>query len=139
MAFTGADYVILVSAAAAGVIGLFLGFSGALAFLAGTAAGGLAGHLAWRLTADFITETWAQVLATLIVSLLMFGLVRWTVKKSVNGLLRQPADAVFGFLAFSLVGILFSGFAVWSVNFFELSKVDSVLVNGVVEFAGPAR
>ena len=47
MDFLPADYVILGAAAVAAVLGLLGGFSGALAFLAGTVGAAVTGRLVW--------------------------------------------------------------------------------------------
>lgn len=131
-----ADYVILAVSAAAGVAGLFVGFSGATAFLAATMASSLAGRLAWMRLADRFATNWTRGLTVFVIALLVFGLVRWLVRKVVNGLLRQPADSLFGFLVASVTGLALATVAVYTVNYLQLAEVGSVLVSEVSDWAG---
>jgi len=103
-AFFTADYVIGIVTLAAAILGLFGGFSGALAFCAGLIAAVLAGKLGHSFIAAFFSAEWAVIVATLVVSLLAFGLARLLVKRVVKGLLAQPADAIFGGLVAALTG-----------------------------------
>ncbi len=101
-----ADYVLVGIAAVMAIIGLFRGFSGTIAFFAGVAALAISAALGWKYSAEFVDATWARALATLVVALLAFGVVRMIVRKLVNGLLAQPSDALFGFLLGALFGAL---------------------------------
>ena len=136
MEWCTADYVILSVAAAAAVAGLFIGFSGAVAFLLATAASSAAGTFAWRFSAGCLASGWSRGLATVVAALLTFGLVRWTAKKIVNGLLRQPADAIFGALTASLTGALLAALGVYLVNFAQLAEVDSAIVREATGLVG---
>ena len=98
MALTGADYAVLAVTLGGAVIGLFIGFSGALAFLCGTAAAAAAGTFAFPLLAAEIANVWARGAVVGLGGLLVFGLVRLIVKKLVHGLVAQPGDAIFGSL-----------------------------------------
>lgn len=97
-----ADYVLAGLMIVLAVMGLFRGLSGTLGFLAAVLAGLVAATFGWSLSADWFEPVWQRVLAVLVATLLVFGIVRMLVKRMVNGLLAQPADAVFGFL----VGVL---------------------------------
>ena len=55
---------------------------------------------------------------TLVAALVAFGLVRLIVKKMVNGLLAQPADALFGFAIGLAMGLLL--LAGWAYSGFHL-------------------
>ena len=134
MNWSFADYVILSTSAVAGVAGLFIGFSGALAFLSATVVSALVGKLAWAFSADFFATNWTRGLVTVIVTLLAFGLVRWAVKRVVNGLLKQPADSIFGLLIAAITGILVSAIAVYLLNFFGLADIRSVFVSEAMNF-----
>lgn len=101
-----ADYVLVGIAAVMAITGLFRGFSGTIAFFAGVAALAISAALGWKYSAEFVDATWARALATLVVALLAFGVVRMIVRKLVNGLLAQPSDALFGFLLGALFGAL---------------------------------
>lgn len=101
-----ADYVLVGIAAVMAITGLFRGFSGTIAFFAGVAALAISAALGWKYSAEFVDATWGRALATLVVALLVFGVVRMIVRKLVNGLLAQPSDALFGFLLGALFGAL---------------------------------
>ena len=77
---------------------IFIGFSGALAFLCGAAASAAAGTFAFPLLATEIANVWARGAVVGLGGLLVFGLVRLIVKKLVHGLVAQPGDAIFGSL-----------------------------------------
>lgn len=94
-----ADYVLAALVTVLSVTGLFRGFSGTLAFVLAAVAAGAAGALVWSSSEDFLTEIWMRYAVVLVSSLLAFGIVRVIVRKLVNGLLAQPGDAIFGFLA----------------------------------------
>lgn len=99
-----ADYVIGVVTLSAAILGLFGGFSGALAFCAGLVAAAVGGKCAYAFLASFFAARWSLALAALVVALLAFGLARLLVKHLVKGLLAQPADAIFGGLVAALTG-----------------------------------
>lgn len=98
MELTGADYAVLAVTLGGAVIGLFIGFSGALAFLCGAAASAAAGTFAFPLLAVEIANVWARGAIVGVGGLLVFGFVRYVVKKLVHGLIAQPGDAIFGSL-----------------------------------------
>ncbi len=124
-----ADLVVLVFALVLAVLGLFGGFSGALAFLAALVGSALGGRLAWLVAAPRFEAAWARGLVVLVASLLIFGLVRWCVKKVVNGLLHQPADAIFGFLVSGATGFALGILAIFAANHSELVEIHSVLAD----------
>jgi len=129
-----ADYVLLSVAAIAGIIGLFMGFSGALAFLAAAVVSALAGRFGWAIVGEYFTTTWSCALATIILVLLVFGLVRWLVRKVVGGLLRQPADAIFGFLTAAVTGFGLGLIAIYLLKFFQLAEIQSTFVTEAMGF-----
>ena len=98
MQLATADYVILGATLVGAIFGLFGGFSGALAFLAGVGAASAAVRFGWDALASRIATPWLLALAALGVALVAFGIARLIVKKTVNKLLAQPADAIFGAL-----------------------------------------
>ena len=114
------------------VMGLFRGFSGSLAFVAATAAAVVAGFAGWPLSERWLTAAWARGAATLVAVLLVFGFVRLVIKKTVNRLLSQPSDAIFGMLVGLALGVLL--LAVWAYSgfFVEYSSIAS----RAAEFAG---
>lgn len=104
-----ADYVLGGFAIAMAVLGLFRGLSGTLAFFAAAAAASVGGSACWAASASVTQVVWQRGALTLVGGLLVFGAVRIVCKKLVNGLLAQPADALFGLvlgLAFGLLPIV---------------------------------
>lgn len=113
MALTGADYVVLAVTLGGAVIGLFIGFSGALAFLCGTAAAAAAGTFAFPMLASEIANVWVRGAAVGLGGLIVFGLVRLIVKKLVHGLVAQPGDAIFGSLTAAVSSFAVASSVVW--------------------------
>jgi len=133
-AFLTADYVIGIVTLAAAILGLFGGFSGALAFCAGLVAAAVGGKFAHAMLISFFSAQWAAVLATLVAALLAFGIARLLVKRVVKGLLAQPADAIFGSLVAAVTGAALSVFAVFAVNHLLDAGIASVVGERVFEF-----
>ncbi len=88
------------------VMGLFRGLSGTLAFLAAVLSAGAVAVFGWPFSARWLAAPWARGAATLVATLVAFGLVRLIVKKLVNVLLAQPSDSIFGFFVGILTGLL---------------------------------
>ena len=101
------DYVVLVLAAGGVVTGLFIGLSGALAFVSGCLAASFAATFGWRFSESFLSSGLARGLAVALASLVAFWAVRALVRKTVKVALAQPGDSIFGAVAAG-----FSGFAV---------------------------
>lgn len=99
MTLQPADYAFTGLVIVLAVTGLFRGLSGTLAFMVASAAAALSGAAGWHLSARWLESGWSRAGATLVAVLLVFGIVRFAIKKTVNGLLAQPSDAVFGMLA----------------------------------------
>lgn len=116
MNLTTPDYAVLALTLGGAVIGLFIGFSGALAFLCGSVAAAAAGSFAFPLLADEVANPWARGLAVGVGMLLVFGVVRYLVRKFVHGLVAQPGDAIFGSLVSALTGAACSLGVVWLVG-----------------------
>ena len=110
------DYAVLAVATGAAVVGLFVGFSGALAFLSGLFSSVLFGFWAWPASAGFISSPWTRGLAVGVASLLVFGLVRWLVKRFVHGLVAQPGDALLGMILSALTGLAVTLGVVWCLG-----------------------
>ena len=91
-----ADYILCGATIVAAVTGLFRGFSGTIAFALASAAAAVTGSLGWTRSAELTDVLWQRGAGVLVVSLLVFGIVRLVVKKLVNGLLAQPSDAILG-------------------------------------------
>lgn len=138
-ALATADIVILAGTAVFALFGLFWGFSGALAFLAGSVMGALGGRLAWTAAMEYGQTGWSRALVALVAAILVFGIVRWAVKKIVGGLLRQPADAVFGFLVSGVTGLFLALAAVYAVNLTGFFDVQSRLVTYAAGFVEAQR
>lgn len=136
MDFLFPDYVILSIAVGSAVLGLFIGFSGTLAFLAGLVAAGIAAKAGWAVSAGCLDAQWARGLATLVVTLLSFGVARIIVRKCVHRLLAQPADAIFGSLVAFISGVSISLAIAWLLTYFGILTFDSRLLEGVVSLVG---
>ena len=104
--FATIDLVLMGGAALLVGIGLFRGFSGELASLAGIVAAVVAGyvlygfvHVAVRgcgLNKGDTTELVVTGVVDFILGLITFGLVRWVVNKFVSFLVPQPTNAILG-------------------------------------------
>lgn len=107
------DWALGAVALSLAVMGLFRGFSGSLAFVAAGACATTAAMFCWGYLTRWDMQMWVRGAIALTISLLVFGCVRAVVKKVVNGLLAQPADAIFGFI----VGLVVSavGVMVWAM------------------------
>lgn len=131
------DYVILAVAAGGAVAGLFIGFSGSLAFLAGSVSAAVAARFGWAFSAGFIESPWARAAAVAVGAILAFGIVRWLVRKFVHGLVAQPGDALLGAAAFGAVCLGLSLAAVHLLVHFGFIGEDSglSLFRGIVSNA----
>lgn len=118
MELTVPDYCIIAFTACGAVVGLFIGFSGALAFLAGLLASAVSGHLAWPVLQELLPNAMARGIAVLAGSLLVFGIVRWTIAKCVHGLIAQPGDSLLGALLAAATGLALSLCAIWLLRTF---------------------
>ena len=121
-----AEYVILAATLGAAVIGLFIGFSGSLAFLAGSLAAGTVARFGWTMAVAVIPNVWARGIAVTVAALLAFGIVRWIVKKTVYGFVAQPGDAIFGALVAGAVGFCISAGSILILAAFGLIDNASV-------------
>ena len=93
-----ADYAICAAMLVSAVFGAFRGLSGFVAFAAATAVTILVASFGWPYSASLTCVAWQRAVGVGLVSLLVFGIVRAVSRKFVNGMLSQPADAIFGFL-----------------------------------------
>ena len=112
--FLPADYVLCGITVVMAVLGLFRGFSGTLGFVLGAVAAVFAASFGWVYSESLTDVAWQRGVGVLVVTLLVFGIVRLIVKKLVNGLLAQPSDALFGFLTGAALGVLM--LAVWAYS-----------------------
>ena len=138
MTLTPPDYAIICSALAVAIIGAFGGFSGSLAFLLASVAGGAVGKFGWGFSAHHLNSEWSRAVAVLAASLTVFGLVRWAVRKMVAGLLAQPADAIFGFLTGAVTGFALAAAAVYVLGPDNLALITakSELLGYILELKG---
>ncbi len=138
MDLTVLDYAILAVSAAGLVVGLFIGVSGALAFLAGVVTSALAGYFAWAPLAQAIHSRPLAILALIVGALLVFGLVRFLVKKFVHGLVAQPGDAILGSLLAALAAFLVALAAAGALAAFfpEAESLRSVLLDKMLALIG---
>ncbi|MBP5791279.1 MAG: CvpA family protein [Kiritimatiellae bacterium] len=107
-----ADYALGAFTAAMAVMGLFRGLSGALAFVSATVSAGAVATFGWDISARWLSEPWSRGAATLVASILAFGIVRAIVKKLAGNILSQPSDSIFGFAVGLAAGVLLA--AIWA-------------------------
>ena len=125
-----ADWLLIIFAASVAVTGLFRGFSGTVAFIAAFCASAVSGTVAWNCGYD--GAVWIRSLIVLVVSLLVFGLVRVIVRKCVNGLLAQPADSLLGFLSGVAVALMVA--VAWAYSGFYTDY--SLIVSEISSYVG---
>ena len=130
MTLLPADYALVALVGLLGLLGLFRGLSGVLAFLAGSVSAAFISFCVWN--ASFLAEyePWKRGIAVLLSGLLGFGLVRQLVKFSINKLVSQPSDAIFG----CVLGILTGGLVIVGWALTGLGLEYSNLVNLIVPY-----
>lgn len=136
MVLTPTDYAVLTIAAGGAAIGLFLGLSGAAAFLAGTAVSVCCAIFGWSLLGEYVTTPWMRVLAMVIGVLLAFGLARFLVRRFIHVMIAQPGDAIFGALTLGAVGAAAALGAVWLGRYLQILPYPSALLDGVLGYVG---
>ncbi len=139
MNFLPADYVMLGATVIVAVFGLFGGFSGALAFLAGSIAASIAGRFAWFASVGWFDAAWARALSSLAIGLIAFGLARAIVRLIVHKILAQPGDAIFGCLVAAAAGFAISLAAAYLLILSNILVFDSALLDlilPIVEIGG---
>lgn len=127
MSLQPADYAFTGLATIMAVAGLFRGFSGTVAFVAATAASASATALGWTNSVRWFEPVWQRIAVTCAAAVVAFGVVRFAVKKSVNGLLAQPSDAFFGFLCGVLGAALLLAAWAYSGLYIEYSSLATAL------------
>lgn len=138
MALGVAEYVILAATLGAAVIGLFIGFSGSLAFLAGSIAATAVARFGWTMAIDVLPNAWTRGIAVAVAALVAFGIVRWVVRKIVHGFVAQPGDAIFGALVAGAIGFCFSAGGILllaAIGLIDEASVPSIL-SGLLHHAG---
>lgn len=133
MAFTTADGAILLAAAIGAVTGVFVGFSGMLSFLAGLAAAVSAGCAVWSQVFAVFGHPWSRLIALLVLCLLVFGIVRWTVQRFVRVLIAQPGDSILGCVAGAVSIAVIAIACVWVLN--DMQPVDADFSSRLLEVA----
>ena len=136
LGFTIQDYVVLTITLVSTILGLFIGFSGAVAFFCGLASAAVAAKMGWAFSADYFSADWSRALVTLVITLLAFGLVRVIIRKFVHVLLAQPADAIFGAIAALISGASVSLAFLWILTYFGILPSDSILLTEVMSLVG---
>jgi hypothetical protein len=127
------DYVILALAAGGALTGLFIGFSGALAFLAGSVGAMFAARIGWPLSASYLESGLARGVAVALGSLFVFWVVRAIVRRMVKCALAQPGDAIFGAAAAAVSGFAVGLGVIWLAQFLGIPGAEgSVLLAEVV-------
>lgn len=136
MELTIPDYAILSMTAGGALVGLFVGFSGAIAFLSGFVASVFVGRVSWVWAAAWVASPGMRSLVSALAALLAFGLVRLVVRKCVHGLVAQPGDALFGLFFAALAGGVVSLGVVWGLGLLlpEHPQLSSVLLERVLAF-----
>ncbi len=114
-------------------LGFFRGLSGALGFLAGTAAAAAAAYFGWMGLLTRIANPWARGLAAFAVALVAFGIVRMAVKAIAGKLLDTPADRIFGVV---LALACAAGLA-WAASHDPVARKHSLIAREVHSHAGP--
>ena len=131
------DYVILAMAAGGAVTGIFIGISGALAFLAGTAVSAGAARLGWPITAEYLESGIARAAATTLLSLVAFWIARTLVRRTVKVAVEQPGDAILGALAAALSGFALGLALIWLGQFLGIPGTEeSAFLQLLVEYVG---
>lgn len=122
-----ADYILCGLGIVLALTGLFRGFSGTLAFLVALAAASAVGSFGWSWSEQLTSVAWQRAAGTLVATILAFGIVRMVVKKTVNGLLAQPTDALLGLALGVLTGALIASAWAYSGYHVEWSAIASAL------------
>ena len=139
------DYVAMAATSCAFMAGLVIGFSGALAFLAGLVSAAVFCLFAWpplsELLAEFIPNAIGRGAVAFAISILVFGIVRWIVAKCVHGLVAQPGDSLLGALFSAVAGFVVSLGVIWALeSFFPGDPTfDSELLEKVLSYASAKR
>ena len=136
MGLGSSDYVIISMSVASAVLGMFGGFSGALAFLAGVGAAVAALRFGWGFLESNIETPWVLALTALICAIIVFGVARLLVKRFVKNMLAEPADAIFGALTAAVAGFATAIAAAYAFERLLGVSVDSALMKEVVGFVG---
>ena len=131
------DYVVIACASGGAVFGLFLGFSGALAFLAGSVAAVAAARLGWPLSEGFFSSGFMRGLSVALGTMLVFGIVRVLVRRTVKTAIAQPGDALFGALVAGVSGLAVGLGLVWLAQALGLPGAEgSVFLSEVLSHVG---
>lgn len=132
------DYIILTMTLCGVIVGLFIGLSGAVAFLVGSVAAGFAGRLGWPLSAHLFEAGWSRMLAVIVFTLVVFWIVRLLVRKTVHGAVAQPGDSIFGALVAGFSAFAVALAALWGLAHLGLADfaAQSVIFGKVFSSVG---
>ena len=129
MTLAPADFAILLVAAAAAVFGLFVGFSGSLAFLAGVVASALTVKFGLQPLSSYFTEGWLRGLAALLLAIIAFGVARAVVRRVVHRIVAQPGDAILGLLVAGTAGALVAVGVAYAVRMLGIVEFGSSMLD----------
>ena len=96
MSFQPLDWGIAAVASILFLMGLFRGFSGIFAMVAGTVVSAALVAFGWPRLAALGYSPAANAAIAFVAAVVVFGIVRMCVKKAVGSLLAQPADSILG-------------------------------------------
>lgn len=98
------DYAIIGITAVMAIMGLWRGLSGMVAFISATACAIFAATYGWDLTANYLSIDWQRGIADFVATLVIFAIFRFVIKNTINKMLTQPSDSIFGLVAALLIG-----------------------------------
>lgn len=107
-----ADYALAGITVVLAGMGLFRGFSGVFAFVTALAVAGAVDFIGWSTFLARFESVWARSLAVVVLSVLVFGIVRLLVKLLIGKILSQPSDAIIG----CVLGLVCGCLLVWGVS-----------------------
>lgn len=136
MTLTFLDLVVSAVTLLATVGGVFVGFSGSLAFLAGLSVSVLGGIYTYPYAEHMIENGLLRVFCVALAGIVVFGLVRGIVKRFVRGLVAQPGDAIIGALISGITVASFSLGILWLISFFFGTTLDSTFLDIVRTYVG---
>lgn len=131
------DWVVLVAAIVAAAAGLFIGFSGMLAFCAGTLAAAAAVCFGWAPAGAILHSGLARTLAVAVLAIFAFGIVRALVRRTIKLTVAQPGDAVFGAMTAGIAAFVLALGVVYLAQILGiLGAEDSLILSEVLGHVG---
>jgi uncharacterized membrane protein required for colicin V production len=92
------DWLFIAIALIFSITGAFRGLSGTIAFVAAFSVSLASYYYFWPLSSEYFDSVPVRILVVMAVLLIVFGIVRLILKKTINVLISQPSDSIFGFL-----------------------------------------